>query len=293
VTQVPRSPEAPGRARSLQRRRALGLGVAVCVLLAIVLTARFVAAPPPPRPAEIVLIEGGGDAWLFEQCVFVGSGSEVIELEIVGPGGEEIIQKLPGELRYFNLECSRTVTDDLSLYFWRKLVEDGEVGTARRDLSVVLLDGEGAPIAWWLVSDAWPAAIQYELGEQPTETVLIAAETIVRFASGVPTPTSPPPTSTPTFTPTFTPTPPLPTPTPPLPTPTPPPECVVTVQDRVVDGSETHESCGVLLAGPALGVVSPGDLRLRAADLVVLRNGVSVGSGARLTLELDPTIPPP
>lgn len=277
----------------------LGLGVAACALMAVTLTARFVAAPPTPGPATTVRVEADGDLWWFTRCAFVGSDNQIIEHTVVGEGGEEIILKVPGALRYLDLECSRAVTGDLSLYEWRKQVEDGEIQAARRDLTVVLFDAGGSEITRWIALDTWPASVQYDLSDQPTETVLIAVESIVRDTSTAATPTSPPPTSppsTPTPTPaTPTPTPTLPTltPTPPIPTPTPPPECVVTVQGRTVDGSETYESCGVLFAGPALDVVSPGDLGLRAGDLVVLRNGVSVGSGARLTLEIDPTIPPP
>jgi hypothetical protein len=48
-----------------------------------------------------------------------------------------------------------------------------------------------------------------------------------------------------------------------------------------------------VLAGPSVTVTNPGQLTLRAGVQVVLRNGFSVGSGARLTATLDPSLIPP
>jgi hypothetical protein len=68
--------------------------------------------------------------------------------------------------------------------------------------------------------------------------------------------------------------------------------CVVEVSDRTVTSNETHESCHTLLAGPAVAVVAPGHLVLRGGAVVALRNGVSVGPGARLTVAVDPSLAP-
>jgi hypothetical protein len=62
--------------------------------------------------------------------------------------------------------------------------------------------------------------------------------------------------------------------------------CVVTVSDQTVSGAASYQACYAILAGPALAVVAPGNLTLRATTLVVLRNGVSVGAAARLTIAL-------
>jgi hypothetical protein len=66
--------------------------------------------------------------------------------------------------------------------------------------------------------------------------------------------------------------------------------CVVEVSDRTITGNETHESCHTLLAGPDLAVVAPGHLMLRGGTRVVLRNGVSIGPSARLTVAVDPSL---
>jgi probable HAF family extracellular repeat protein len=63
--------------------------------------------------------------------------------------------------------------------------------------------------------------------------------------------------------------------------------CVITVSDQTVSGAASYQACYAILAGPALAVVAPdGNLNLRANTMVALRNGVSVGAGARLTIAL-------
>ena len=62
------------------------------------------------------------------------------------------------------------------------------------------------------------------------------------------------------------------------------------VESQTIDTAERIESYNLLTAGPALSIVSPGNVTLRAAQAVILRNGFSVGSGARLTAALDPSL---
>jgi len=64
------------------------------------------------------------------------------------------------------------------------------------------------------------------------------------------------------------------------------------VESQTIDTAERIESYNLLTAGPALSIVSPGNVTLRAAQAVILRNGFSVGSGARLTAALDPSLAP-
>jgi RHS repeat-associated protein len=58
--------------------------------------------------------------------------------------------------------------------------------------------------------------------------------------------------------------------------------------DQTVDTTETFESCASIEAGPGFSIVDPGDVTLRATERVVLKDGFSVGSGARLTVSIEP-----
>jgi immune inhibitor A len=68
--------------------------------------------------------------------------------------------------------------------------------------------------------------------------------------------------------------------------------CDLVLSNQTVSTSMTYESCGSLAAGPSFAVVAPGNLTLRAANRVVLRNGFSVGQGARLAAGIDPSLSP-
>lgn len=64
--------------------------------------------------------------------------------------------------------------------------------------------------------------------------------------------------------------------------------CGLELTAQTISTTVVHAVCGSIYAGPELAVVSPGDLTLRAGVSVVLRNGVSVDSGATLTIAVDP-----
>jgi len=66
-------------------------------------------------------------------------------------------RKIPGLVKYGNLTLKWGTTDSLDLYNWRKLVEQGKMKEARRNLAVVLLDEEGNTSSRWEFSSAWPS----------------------------------------------------------------------------------------------------------------------------------------
>jgi RHS repeat-associated protein len=69
-------------------------------------------------------------------------------------------------------------------------------------------------------------------------------------------------------------------------------ECLsdVTLENRTVTGTEVHQSCATVTAGPAFTVAAGGSLTLRAATSVVLENGFSVASGASFSAGTDPDL---
>jgi hypothetical protein len=63
--------------------------------------------------------------------------------------------------------------------------------------------------------------------------------------------------------------------------------------NQTVTTTELYLSCGTLIAGPTFRVESPGDVTLRAATIVVLADGFSVGPEATFKAGLDPSLAPP
>jgi hypothetical protein len=64
------------------------------------------------------------------------------------------------------------------------------------------------------------------------------------------------------------------------------------LENRTVDSTVVCEAGTTIRAGDAFGVVSPGDLTLRAGQNVGLVTIFSVGSGGKLTIEIDLNLEP-
>jgi len=62
---------------------------------------------------------------------------------------------------------------------------------------------------------------------------------------------------------------------------------------QTISSTEVFEACNELSAGDSFYIVSPGDVTLRAGQRVILRDGFSVGGGARLQVIIDPALEPP
>ena len=159
--------------------RAAGLaGFLACVLL----TASTVPAQELIGFQVGLEIEGTLIAYLTG-VTNVGSRTEIVEQKIVGPGGQEIILKLPGATRYLDILAERGITSSLALSDWRHLVETGDVESARQDIALVLINQEYEPVARWEGTDCWPSAIDNLLPDDtglPVEVLEIACDTVAR-----------------------------------------------------------------------------------------------------------------
>ena len=85
-------------------------------------------------------------------------------------------RKLPGLRKYGNVTLKWGITDSLDLYEWRKLVEDGKMKDARRNMAIVLMDEEGNPKARWQFTDAWPS--KYDAPDMNAKGTDVAIETL-------------------------------------------------------------------------------------------------------------------
>lgn len=95
----------------------------------------------------------------FRECTGLGSENEVVEYKASGPKGEFIIKKVPGRMKWNNITLKRGITDAMDMWKWRKLVEDGKIGEARKNGSIVMYNQQGTEIARWNFVAAWPAKL--------------------------------------------------------------------------------------------------------------------------------------
>lgn len=90
----------------------------------------------------------------FNQATIPDSTQDAIEYR----EGNEIptARKIPGLIKYGTLSLKWGITDNMELYNWRKLVEQGKMSEARRNIAVILLDEEGNSKSRWEFVEAWP-----------------------------------------------------------------------------------------------------------------------------------------
>ncbi len=85
-------------------------------------------------------------------------------------------RKIPGLIKYGNVTLKWGIADSLDLYDWRKLVEEGKMKDARRNVAIILMDEEGNSKSRWEFSDAWPN--KYDAPDLSAKGTDIAIETL-------------------------------------------------------------------------------------------------------------------
>ena len=116
----------------------------------------------------------------FTECTGLDAEVSVIEYR---EGGDHIVRKLPGLIKFANITLKRGVTDSLELYNWFKAIMQGQ--NDRRDGSIVLHDDEMKPVTRWKFKNAWPCKYQgpkliAKGNEVAIETLELACEWIER-----------------------------------------------------------------------------------------------------------------
>jgi phage tail-like protein len=103
---------------------------------------------------------GGMVKGYFAEVGGIGSESEVVENKL-SKDGKEIVQKMPGRLKWNDVTLNRGITDNLEIWFWRQLVVDGDVKGARRNCSISMYDRNARVAARWDFVNAWPSKVSF------------------------------------------------------------------------------------------------------------------------------------
>ncbi len=88
----------------------------------------------------------------FRECSGLDSANDAVDYR---EGNEDItVRKLPGLVKYSNITLKWGITDDASLWEWRKKAIDGKV--ERKNGSIILLDDAGEENLRWNFREGWP-----------------------------------------------------------------------------------------------------------------------------------------
>jgi phage tail-like protein len=95
----------------------------------------------------------------FTECNGIGSENETIEHKVVDDSGHEIIQKLPGRLKWQDITLKRGITDSMDIWDWRAQVEAGKMDEARTNGSIIMMSRSYEDVARWNFFNGWPSKV--------------------------------------------------------------------------------------------------------------------------------------
>ena len=130
---------------------------------------------------------GGTIKGFFTKCEGLGSETTVVDHKVVDEAGRDLVKKIPGRLEWGDITLSRGITSSMDFWEWRKLVEDGKVGDARKNGSIVMHDQDLSEVARWDFVNGWPSkldgpSLSSEGNEVSVESLTIVHEGIERVS---------------------------------------------------------------------------------------------------------------
>lgn len=108
---------------------------------------------------KFALDTGNAVTGYFSEVGGIGSESEVVEHKVVDKKGNSLVQKIPGRLKWTDVTLKRGVTQDMEIWTWRKMVEDGDMKGARKNCTISMFDYAGDMSAQWTFDNAWPSKV--------------------------------------------------------------------------------------------------------------------------------------
>jgi len=114
----------------------------------------------------------------FREVTNLGSENAVVEDKSRGPDGKYIIKKIPGTLKWNDITLKQGLTDNMDMWKWRKLVEEGKVDDARANGSIIMYDTAGKSIARWNLVNCWPSKLSGPAGKADGNEVAVQEMTL-------------------------------------------------------------------------------------------------------------------
>ncbi len=109
----------------------------------------------------------------FREVTNLGSENAVVEDKSRGPDGKYIIKKIPGTLKWNDITLKQGITDNMDMWKWRKLVEEGKITDARANGSITMYDTSGSVMARWNLINCWPSKLSGPAGKADGNEVAV------------------------------------------------------------------------------------------------------------------------
>lgn len=114
----------------------------------------------------------------FQEMSGLSIERQVTEHRATLPGGQEVIKKLPGPLKFGDITLQRAMTDNDELYTWIQQVVEGRIDEARRNGSLVQYDTQFNEVNRWDFQNAWPSKWEGPSGKANANEVAVEKVTL-------------------------------------------------------------------------------------------------------------------
>jgi phage tail-like protein len=146
------------------------------------------ASAKKPRPTNhFKLTIGGREAvGMFREVSGLDSEQDIVEHKEGDANGHPVTLKVPGNVKWSNVELKRGIDTDQTLWKWRHQVETEGPDAARTDCTLELIDYDGSAIVTYTILQAWPSkytgvAMNAGSNEVAVESVTLAHEGFQRM----------------------------------------------------------------------------------------------------------------
>lgn len=95
----------------------------------------------------------------FREATVVSAEHDLAEYKFADEQGRPGYYAIPGRMKFGRVTLKRGLTDDLTMWNWRKMVEDGKIEQARANGTILMFGQDGSPIAEYNFENAWPLKV--------------------------------------------------------------------------------------------------------------------------------------
>jgi phage tail-like protein len=95
----------------------------------------------------------------FTEIGGLTSEHEVVEHKVVTDDGREILQMIPGRIKWSEITLKKGITADTGFWDWRDLVTQGDVETARSQVTITMYNRSYEEVTTWTLFNAWPSKV--------------------------------------------------------------------------------------------------------------------------------------
>jgi phage tail-like protein len=151
------------------------------------------AAAPPGGPddaltaARFELTIDGHSLAVFSELAGISSSVDIDDVRLEKKRKQKVLKKLPGKRTPPTVTLRRGMTRNIELAAWHELVILGDVGAARKNVSLTMYNTKGDPVARYHLTNAWPSKLEIDAlkagaSSVLTETVTLTAEFMQRVS---------------------------------------------------------------------------------------------------------------